>query len=764
MYGKPPGVEIQELVNMFHSCKHTERQSVSDHAHLIKSYLDQLATINYAFSDKVSISFILNSHSSEFQAFVQNYNMQSLKKTISEVRSLLIEFEKIFKRNKQPIVGASSTPQVMAIQGGRVQKYKPQGKAKKKGKGKAELMKKKKKTRGQNVASTSSDIYTIDLFAFPKNSWVYDIGCGTHVCKTKHGLRGAKKLKRGSLYLYVGNGVRAKVEAIEFFNLVLPNGLIIMLDSCHYAPSITRGVVLVSHLVDKGFTQYFTDFRLSVSMNNMSYFNVITVNGIYEINMYDSTLPIINSMYSISNKRTKSNLDSTYLWHCRLAHINKKHIKKLQHDRLLKSTDNEPFDQCVSFISGKMIRKSFSHKNEKVKGVLGLIHTDVCGPFRHVSKKGASYFITFTDDYGRCGYVYLLKHKHNVVETFKVSIYGLKQASKSRNKRFDEEIKKFSFYQNLEEPCVYQKASGSNVIFLILYVDDIILMGNHIPSLEEVKTYLGKCFFMKDLREAAFILGIKIYKLRSRRSIGLSQNAYLNKILKRYRMDNSKRGSIPICRIHYVCCETDAKNILKYLRNIKDTFLVYGGDPEAELRVNCYCDAGFETDRDDTKSQTGYVFILNGGAVVWKSFKQSTTVQHVTEAEYLAASKAAKEAVWIRKFIDKLGVVPSNNYLIKMNCDNSAAIIMAKESGIQKGAKQFKRKYHYVCECIETGAIHIVKVHTCDNLDDQCTKALAGPKLTRHARSMGLRLASSFMYLDKGYCLTMLFYELKYLI
>ncbi|GKB62977.1 hypothetical protein Tco_0919163 [Tanacetum coccineum] len=104
---------------------------------------------------------------------------------------------------------------------------------------------------------------------------------------------------------------------------------------------------------------------------------------------------------------------------------------------------------------------------------------------------------------------------------------------------------------------------------------------------------------------------------------------------------------------------------------------------------------------DDTKSQTGYVFVLNGGAVVWKSSKQSTTAQHATEAEYIAASEAAKEAVWIRKFIDELGVVPSNDYPIKMNCDNSAAIIIAKESGIQKGARHFQRKYHYVRECIK---------------------------------------------------------------
>nr|GFA79455.1 retrotransposon protein, putative, Ty1-copia subclass [Tanacetum cinerariifolium] len=80
------------------------------------------------------------------------------------------------------------------------------------------------------------------------------------------------------------------------------------------------------------------------------------------------------------------------------------------------------------------------------------------------------------------------------------------------------------------EPCVYQKAGGRNVTFLILYVDDIIIMENHISSLQSVKDYLGKCFAMKDLEEAAFILGIKIYKDRSKRLIGLGLNAYVDKI------------------------------------------------------------------------------------------------------------------------------------------------------------------------------------------------------------------------------------------
>ncbi|GJT83167.1 retrotransposon protein, putative, ty1-copia subclass [Tanacetum coccineum] len=142
-------------------------------------------------------------------------------------------------------------------------------------------------------------------------------------------------------------------------------------------------------------------------------------NGIYEIDMHN-LVPNVNSIYNVSTKRAKHNLDSTYLWHCRLAHISKKCIEKLQHKGLLKSTDDESFDQCVSCLSGKMTRKSFPHRPERAIDLLGIIHTDVCGPLRHVSKQDASYFITFTDDYSRYGYVYLLKHKHEVFEIFKV--------------------------------------------------------------------------------------------------------------------------------------------------------------------------------------------------------------------------------------------------------------------------------------------------------------------------------------------------------
>ncbi|GJZ25227.1 retrotransposon protein, putative, ty1-copia subclass [Tanacetum coccineum] len=153
---------------------------------------------------------------------------------------------------------------------------------------------------------------------------------------------------------------------------------------------------------------------------------------------------------------------------------------------------------------------------------------------------------------------------------------------------------KIGFTQNPDEPCVYLKASGSSVAFLVLYVDDILLMGNNVTMLQEVKSWLCKYFPMKELGEASYILGIKIIHDRSKRLIALSQSAYLEKTLKKFRMENFKKGYTPMIekpdyKIHW----TAVKTILKYLRNTKDMVLVYGAKPKAELKVSCYANASF---------------------------------------------------------------------------------------------------------------------------------------------------------------------------
>ena len=122
----------------------------------------------------------------------------------------------------------------------------------------------------------------------------------------------------------------------------------------------------------------------------------------------------------------------------------------------------------------------------------------------------------------------------------------MKQASRSWNLHFDKAVKEFGFIKNEDEFCVYKKVSGSAIVFLVLYVDDILLIGNDIPILQNVKSWLGNCFSMKDLGEVAYILGIKIYRDRSKRLIGLSQSTYIDNVLNRFSMQNSKRGFLPM--------------------------------------------------------------------------------------------------------------------------------------------------------------------------------------------------------------------------
>ncbi|GJZ13566.1 retrotransposon protein, putative, ty1-copia subclass [Tanacetum coccineum] len=236
----------------------------------------------------------------------------------------------------------------------------------------AELLKKKKLSQG---ASTSG-IFTIELYSFPSTFWVYDTGCGTHICITTQGLRGSRKLKPGALSLYVGDGHRATVEAIVEFHLCLPSGLVLILHNFHYAPFITRGIISVSRLYKDGFVNRFeNDNTISVSRNNLVCFCAIPRDDIYEIDLSSFNTNDC-SMYAVSNKRAKLNLDSSLLWHCRLGHISKKRIEKLQHDGLLNSTDIKSFKKCVSCMSGKMTRKLYSHQVKKAKDLLGLIYTD----------------------------------------------------------------------------------------------------------------------------------------------------------------------------------------------------------------------------------------------------------------------------------------------------------------------------------------------------------------------------------------------------
>nr|GEZ52680.1 hypothetical protein [Tanacetum cinerariifolium] len=288
---------------------------------------------------------------------------------------------------------------------------------------------------------------------------------------------------------------------------------------------------------------------------------------------------------------------------------------------------------------------------------------------------------------------------------------------------------------------------------------------NDIPTLQSVKDCLGRCFAMKALGDAAYIHGIKIYRDRTKRLIGLSQDAYLDKILKRFRIKNSKKGNLPLhhgIRISKdLCLKTDdeldkisrdpyalaiglimyammytrhdvssalsmvsrhqqnpgeghltvVKNILRYLRNTKDMFLVYGG--EKELRVTGYCDAGCS--------------------------KQDTVVDSMCESEYIAACEASKRSIWMKNFIRDLGVVPTVQDPIEIFCDNESVVALTKELKDYEKSKHIERKYHFVRSKVEEGHVIVKNIRSNDNPADPFTKALAKSKHDKHAKSIGLK-------------------------
>nr|GEW30569.1 hypothetical protein [Tanacetum cinerariifolium] len=215
----------------------------------------------------------------------------------------------------------------------------------------------------------------------------------------------------------------------------------------------------------------------------------------------------------------------------------------------------------------------------------------------------------------------------------------------------------------------------------------------HVPdrmslNIEDVKSYLGRCFDIKDLGEAAYILEIKIYRDRSKRLISLCQSAYIEKILKRFFMENSKRRSIPVQEKIKLSTSQGASTPaeVKRMQNIPYALAV----GSIMYAVRC-------TRPDDAFAQNiTSRFQQNLGSVDWKSTKQSFFATSSAEAEYIAASDTSKEAIWVRQFIYGLGLVPTIEEPIKMYCDNTGAITIANKSRITKGARYYRTKVHYL--------------------------------------------------------------------
>ncbi|KAA0054500.1 gag/pol protein [Cucumis melo var. makuwa] len=264
---------------------------------------------------------------------------------------------------------------------------------------------------------------------------------------------------------------------------------------------------------------------------------------------------------------------------------------------------------------------------------------------------------------------------------------------------------------------IYKRKKGADVAFLVLYVDDILLIGND------------------------------IFKDHKNKTLALSQASYTDKIVVKYSMQNSKRGLLPfrygvtlfkeqcpktpqeveemrhipytsavgslmyamLCtrpEIYYaveivsryqsnpgLAHWTAVKTILKYLRRTRDYMLVYGSK---DLILTRYTDSDFQTNRDSRKSTSGLVFTLNGGVVVWRSIKQECIADSTMEGEYVAACEAANEAIWLRKLLTGLEIVPNMSKPITLYCDNSGVVANSREPKSHKHEKHIELKYHLI--------------------------------------------------------------------
>ncbi|GJU58411.1 gag-pol polyprotein [Tanacetum coccineum] len=337
------------------------------------------------------------------------------------------------------------------------------------------------------------------------------------------------------------------------------------------------------------------------------------------------------------------------------------------------------------------------------------------------------------------------------------------------------------------DPCAYFKRFGNDdFIILLLYVDDMLVTSPNKDRINKLKLQLAKEFEMKDLGPANKILGMQIHQDRVSRKIWLSQKSYVKKILQRFNMEDCKPISTPfptnvklsskmspssekermkMSRVPYasavgslmfamICTRPDithamgvvsrymaepgrehweaVKRILRYIKGTSDVALCFG---ESNLIVKGYVDSDYAGDLDGSKSTTGYVFTLSGGTVSWVSKLQSVVAMSTTEAEYVAAAQASKEAVWLKMLLEELGHAKEK---ITLFCDNQSALYLARNPTFHSKTKHIRVQYHFVREKVEEGTVDMQKIHTDDNVADYMTKAINCDKFIWCRSSCGL--------------------------
>ena len=370
------------------------------------------------------------------------------------------------------------------------------------------------------------------------------------------------------------------------------------------------------------------------------------------------------------------------------------------------------------------------------------------------------------------------------------SLYGLKQAPRAWHAKLQQHLEAHSFQPSAADPALFIK-HGPDPIFLLVYVDDILIITQHTTAVEQTKAMIVAAFEARDLGAAACFLGMDIHRNRTARTISLGQSRLTAELLAKYGMADCNPLAVPLSSatkltktgepldtgthtysqligsLLYisVCTRPDisqavgalarhmaapttahwlaAKNVLRYIAGTSTFGITFGSSSSGSnsgFSLEAFCDADYAGDIDTRRSTTAYVFLLGQGAVSWSSRLQPTVAASTTEAEYMAAAYAIKEGLWLRTLLNDLGLkIPT----VTINADNQGAIKLLKNPVFSVRSKHIDVIHHFARERVARNDISFKYISTIKMVADALTKPLPSAKFNFCRTEMGVGAITS---------------------
>eukprot|EP00253_Pinus_taeda_P020932 PITA_20932 len=330
---------------------------------------------------------------------------------------------------------------------------------------------------------------------------------------------------------------------------------------------------------------------------------------------------------------------------------------------------------------------------------------------------------------------YEKKGQEHKVCRFEKALYGLKQAPRAWYSRIDSYLQENGFEKCEGEPTLYIKEKDGKILIVVLYVDDVIFTGNDYYLIDNFKAVMKEEFEMTDMSLLRYFLGIEVEQ--NGNGIFISQEKYENEVLERFNMQESKAAITPTVMGLKLSKEDSSKDFdpSLYKSIIGSLMYLTATRPDIMHAVSLIFrfmerpkEAHWQTTKrilrsvDDRKNTSSNVFHIGSGAISWASKKQPIVALSTTEAEYVAATTATCQAVWMRMMLRSLGQEKAKGTVIF--CDNSSAIALSKNSIFHKRAKHIDTKFHYIKELVNNGEIVLKHCRTQEQVANILTKPL----------------------------------------